>query len=210
MNPASTTGALRRVIRRPEGAGAAVERCDLCGVPMPERHRHVLDEHSGELLCTCQACKLLFEREAAGRGHYRLIPDKRTRLPEIAPGDLGIPVSLAFVLRHADGAVVAHYPNPLGETRWEVDTEVWQAACERVPPLRDLLPAVQALLVHTGRGRREHWIVPVDDCYRLVALIRREWTGLSGGPTVWPAVDEFFAGLAGRGGNRPAEGSDHG
>jgi len=28
-----------------------------------------------------------------------------------------------------------------------------------------------------------------------VALIRREWRGLSGGSTVWPAVEGFFAGL---------------
>jgi hypothetical protein len=37
--------------------------------------------------------------------------------------------------------------------------------------------------------------VPIDDCYRLVALIRQEWRGLSGGTTVWPAVDRFFTEL---------------
>ena len=24
-----------------------------------------------------------------------------------------------------------------------------------------------------------HWIVPVDDCYRMIALVRREWRGSS-------------------------------
>jgi hypothetical protein len=58
-----------------------------------------------------------------------------------------------------------------------------------------MAPAVQALLVDTARGADEHWLVPIDDCYRLVALIRREWRGLSGGSTVGPAVEAFFAGL---------------
>jgi hypothetical protein len=54
---------------------------------------------------------------------------------------------------------------------------------------------VEALLINTARGAREHWIVPIDSCYRLVAVVRREWSGLSGGGTVWPAVEAFFAAL---------------
>jgi hypothetical protein len=51
------------------------------------------------------------------------------------------------------------------------------------------------LLVNTTRDADEHWIVPIDDCYRLVAVIRREWRGLSGGSRVWPAIDGFFQAL---------------
>jgi hypothetical protein len=54
---------------------------------------------------------------------------------------------------------------------------------------------VEALLVNTARGAAECWIVPIDDCYRLVALLRREWRGLSGGSRVWEEVRTFFAGL---------------
>jgi hypothetical protein len=54
---------------------------------------------------------------------------------------------------------------------------------------------VQALLINTTRGAQEHWIVPIDDCFRLVTVIRGEWTGLSGSDRVWPAIDRFFAGL---------------
>jgi hypothetical protein len=61
--------------------------------------------------------------------------------------------------------------------------------------LRTIEPDVEALLVDRHKGAREHWIVPIDDCYRLVALIRAEWTGLSGGDRVWPAIDRFFEGL---------------
>jgi hypothetical protein len=188
-------GALGRAIRRRTAAADTVERCDLCAVAVPERHRHVLDLHRGELECVCQGCALLFEREAAGRGHYRLVPRDRVRLPEFAPSELGVPVGLAFFVVGDDGAVVAHYPSPIGATQWDVDAENWRAAQERCPALRGLEPGVQALLVNTARGAREHWIVPVDDCYRLVAVIRREWTGLSGGDRVWPAIDGFFVGL---------------
>lgn len=193
--------ALGRIIRRPAPARTA-ERCDLCGVDLPLRHRHLLDERSDDLLCACQACTLLFEREAAGRGHYRLIPDRRLRLPEFSREDLtalGVPVGLAFFVRQTDGTVMAHYPSPAGATRWEVDMAAWEGIERRFPPLRDLEAGVRALLVNTARGGREHWLVPIDDCYRLVAIIGREWRGLSGGGSVWPAIEKFFADLpAGR------------
>jgi uncharacterized protein DUF5947 len=191
------TGALGRVIHRPR-ALEGPERCDLCAVEVPRHHKHVLDERKGELLCACQACGLLFERDEAARGSYRLVPDERVRLPELPFGDLGVPVGLAFFVRQPDGAVLAQYPSPAGATRWEVEARAWEAVERRCPPLRDLRPGVQALLVNTARGRREHWLVPIDECYRLVALIRREWRGLSGGSQVWPAIDAFFAELAGK------------
>jgi hypothetical protein len=160
-----------------------------------EEHRHMLDEQNGDLLCACRACAVLFQREAAGRGHYRVIPDRRVQLTPFPTKDLGVPVGLAFFVKQQDGAVVAHYPSPMGVTKWEVDTEVWQSLCLRFPDLRDLATAVEAVLVNTARGACEHWVVPVDDCYRLVAVIRREWRGLSGGSEVWPAIERFFTDL---------------
>jgi hypothetical protein len=192
-----TTGALARAVRRGAAAAPArqAERCDLCAGRMGERHRHLLDEERGELLCTCPACTVLFGRDAAGGGHYRLVPESRRRLPALSPRELGVPVGLAFFVRDADGAVTAHYPSPAGATRWDVEPSTWQAMVRRCPDLADLAPGIQALLLNTARGRAEHWLVPIDDCYRLVAVIRREWRGLSGGSTVWPAVDRFFAEL---------------
>ena len=63
------------------------------------------------------------------------------------------------------------------------------------PPLASLAPEVEALLVNTVRDAQERWIVPVEDCFRLIALVGREWTGLSGGSRVWPQIEAFFAGL---------------
>jgi Family of unknown function (DUF5947) len=155
----------------------------------------MLDEQRGELLCACRACTLLFQRDAAGRAHYRLIPERRTRLPAFSPHELGVPVGLVFFVPDGGGSATAHYPSPMGATSWHVEPEQWQALRQRCPPIRDLTPGVQALLVNTARGAREHWIVPLDDCYRLVALIRQAWTGLSGGAHVWPAIERFFTEL---------------
>lgn len=63
------------------------------------------------------------------------------------------------------------------------------------PQLRTLAADVQALLVNTARGEQHHWLVPIDDCFRLVALVRQEWKGLSGGSRVWPQVEQFVAEL---------------
>jgi hypothetical protein len=156
----------------------------------------MLDEQTDELLCACRACTVLFQREAAGRGHYRLVPDRRLRLPPVSIAGLGVPVGLAFFTIATDAAVTAHYPSALGATTWEVSTDNWNAVLRDCPPLQDMAPAVEAFLVNTARDAQEYWLVPVDDCYRLVAVIRREWRGLSGGSTVWPAIDCFFAELA--------------
>jgi hypothetical protein len=32
----------------------------------------------------------------------------------------------------------------------------------------------------------------LPDCYRLVASVRRQWRGFSGGERVWQDVEDFF------------------
>ena len=77
------TDALARVIRRARRRGPVGERCDFCGVELPEEHRHLLDTDRREISCVCQACSLLFNRAAASDGHYRLVPRRRIRLPDM-------------------------------------------------------------------------------------------------------------------------------
>lgn len=189
--------ALSRIVRAPVRRRAD-EHCDLCAVPVDPTHRHLLDTGEGEVLCACQACWLLFDRDQASQGRYRQIPRRRMRLPELAVDKLGVPVGLAFVVARADGTVLAHYPSPAGPTRWEVDREDWLEVLAGCPRLRDLATDVEAVLVNTARGHDERWLVPVDDCFRLTAIIRGEWKGLSGGDTVWPRIDQFFEELTER------------
>ena len=187
--------ALGRVIRRARERGPVGERCDLCGVEVPEQHRHLLDTDRREISCVCQACSLLFNREAASDGHYRLVPRRRVRLPAVPTAGLGVPVGLAFFVPRPGGTVDAHYPSPAGPTRWDVDPAAWSDVLTCCPQLADMTLDVEALLVNTTRGRDEHWLTPIDDCFALVALVRREWQGLSGGTRVWEEIDQFFAAL---------------
>ncbi len=43
--------------------------------------------------------------------------------------------------------------------------------------------------------RAEYYLLPIDECYKLVGLIRMHWKGLSGGTEVWRELGEFFASL---------------
>jgi hypothetical protein len=105
---------------------------------------------------------------------------------------LGVPVGLAFLVIGADGRVLARYPSPAGVTQWEVPPQAWRQARKACSDLDRLAPEVEALLACTARGRSDAWLVPVDDCYRLTAVIRRHWRGLSGGDRVWPEIERFF------------------
>jgi Family of unknown function (DUF5947) len=178
----------------------ALERCDLCGEPIPAEHRHLLDVSSRELLCACQACRLLFERPAAGGGgaHYRLVPDRRIRLDDFAMDEavwarLRIPVEMAFFFHSSQAArVQAYYPGPMGATESLLELGAWEELERGNPLLGTLEPDVEALLVNRSRGARQYFVVPIEDCYRLAGLIRMRWRGLSGGEAVWKEIEAFF------------------
>jgi hypothetical protein len=183
---------------------ARLERCELCGEPIPASHRHLLDLSSRELLCACRACTVLFDRREAGVGHYRLVGERRLRLEgfvldEAAWAALAIPVELAFFFRdEAAGRVQAFYPSPAGATESLLDLVAWERLERANPVLATLEPDVEALLVQRARGARRYFVVPIDDAFRLVGVIRTHWRGLSGGREVWERVDAFFAALAER------------
>jgi uncharacterized protein DUF5947 len=181
-----------------------LERCDLCGEPIPAQHRHLLDVSTRELMCACQACRLLFERPAAGGGgvHYRLVPDRRLRLDDFVMDDaawarLRIPVDMAFFFHSTEAErVQAFYPGPMGATESLLELEAWEELERDNPVLETLEPDVEALLVNRARGARQYFVVPIDDCYRLAGLIRTRWRGLSGGEEVWKEIDGFFKEVA--------------
>jgi Family of unknown function (DUF5947) len=195
---------LAQLARRPVAEPAQEERCDLCGEPIPADHRHLLDLEKRDLLCACRGCSLLFDRAAAGGGHFRLVPDRRLRLDDFVLDDalwdrLRIPVDMAFFFYSSTAErTLAYYPSPMGPTESLLELDAWEAVRETNPVLADMEPDVEALLVNRARGAREHWLVPLDECYALVAVIRTTWKGLTGGREVWDAVDRFFDGLEGR------------
>ncbi|GAA2722265.1 MULTISPECIES: DUF5947 family protein [Streptomyces] len=194
----STAVRLRALARRPPPA-APPQRCDLCAGLLPAGHRHLLDAADGTaLVCACGACALLFGHQAAGR--YRLVPRRRIRLAghridDLLWAALGVPVHLAFfVPEEGDGAATASYPGPLGAPCAAVDAELWRELAAGLPEQARPAAGVEALLVDRQAG--EHWIVPVDDCRRLVAVLRAHWKGLSGGPAARARITDFFRELA--------------
>jgi hypothetical protein len=180
---------------------AALERCELCGAPVAPSHRHLLDLSRRELMCSCQACSVLFASPAASAGHYRLVPDRRLRIEDLELSDLAweelrLPVEMAFFFHStAAGRVQAFYPSPMGPTESLLGLEAWAALEAANPVLRTLAPDVEALLVNRVRGARGHWLVPIDECYALVGLIRTCWRGFTGGAEVWEAIGTFFEAL---------------
>jgi hypothetical protein len=177
------------------------ERCELCSAPLPAEHRHLVDLESRQLLCACRACSLLFDRRAAGGGHYRLVPDRRLRVDDFALDELTweqlrIPVDMAFFFySSAAGRVMAFYPSPMGATESRLELTAWEKVSLANPLLETMEADVEALLVNRAQDQRGHWLVPIDDCYRLVAVIRTRWRGFSGGKEVWLEIGRFFEDL---------------
>lgn len=196
---------LREVARRTAvRQQATVERCELCGEEIGAEHRHLLDLSDRELRCVCRACKVLFDTGAAGGGHLRLVPDRRLLLADFELDDvtweeLRIPVEIAFFFHHSKaGTIKAYYPSPAGPTESLLELAAWGELERANPVLGELEPDVEALLVSRARGTRRCFLVPIEDCYALVGLIRTRWRGLTGGREVWEEIESFFEQLAAR------------
>ena len=200
----STFSALRQFAREESesatkaSAEAAQEYCDLCGEPIPSEHRHLLEVSTREIMCVCRPCSILFDSEAASEGRYRLVPDRHLFLEDFEMSDvqwesLRIPVDMAFFFYSTPaGRVAAFYPSPMGPTESLLKLSAWEELESYNPVLEGMQRDVEALLVNRIRGAREHFLVPIDECYSLVGLIRMHWRGLSGGREVWEKFDRFF------------------
>lgn len=195
VTPQSVPGtALRRFVApRP-----AVERCELCDAAVGPHHPHLVEPKTRRLLCACDACAFLFEHDT--RGRYRRVPRDASRvehgLSEAAWQALQIPVGLSFFfLSSLLRTVIGIYPGPAGPMESTVEAAAWSDACRESPCLADLKPDTEALLVNRMREARDHFVVPIDRCYRLVGLFRSHWEGFSGGETLWREVEKFFDAL---------------
>lgn len=177
---------------------ATKERCDLCGELIEPEHAHLLEVSTREILCACRPCSILFDKRAASEGRYRLVPDRRLFLEDFEMSDaqwesLRVPVEMAFFFYSTPAQrVVAYYPSPMGPTESLLELETWDELEESNPVLKEMERDVEALLVNRVREAREHYLVPMDECYGLVGLIRTNWRGLSGGREVWEEIARFF------------------
>ncbi len=191
-------GALRSISRR----GVVREYCELCHTILGSEHQHLLQRSDRQILCACEACVVLFSHRTHERAFLRIPCDAR-RLSGFAITDadwaaLRLPIDLAFFATNSsEGRVIAYYPSPAGPTESHLDLGAWSDLVVKNPMLGCIQPDVEALLVNRTRGRRDYFIAPIDQCYKLTGLIRRKWRGLSGGDEAWRAVAAFFEALAG-------------
>ena len=103
-----------------------------------------------------------------------------------------IPINVAFFFSSEPGRVTALYPSPAGATESLLTLEAWEELAAENPVLHELEPDVEALLVNRLETTRDYYRAPIDECYRLVGLIRANWRGLSGGQAVWRELAQFF------------------
>jgi hypothetical protein len=159
------------------------------------------------LICACQACAILFSSKTSAK--YRRVPWRVLYLPNFQLTDaqwesLLIPINMAFFFHSSTaGKVIALYPSPAGATESLLDLESWDLIVQSNPVLREMEPDTEALLVNRVRGVGESYLLPIDECYKLVGLIRTHWHGLSGGTQMWDEIGKFFVELKAKSASLP-------
>jgi hypothetical protein len=173
------------------------ERCDLCNTALPEDHRHMLHLVDRRIVCTCEACWALH----SGDAEYRPTGKRTLWLDGLQCSDevwatFQIPIGLAFFMRSTvTDSVVAFYPSPAGATESELALEAWETFVAANPVLEQLEADAEALIVNRISEPAQYAIVPIDQCYALVGLIKSRWEGISGGSAIEDAVPRFFAAI---------------
>jgi Family of unknown function (DUF5947) len=197
---AEVIAGLRRLSRPaaapPTSAGTA-ESCDLCGKPLDHDHRHLLHLVDRTILCACESCVALRVGDAELRPTgTRTVWLDDFDLPDEIWASFDIPIGLAFLLdSSASGGIVALYPSPAGATESAISPGSWSRLRAANPVLMTLEPDAEALIVNRIAAPAQFAIAPIDECYRLVGMIKAGWDGISGGAGPERAIEVFFGEL---------------
>lgn len=187
----------------------AVGRCEMCSRELPAEHEHLVEPVNRKLICACDACAILFDGQSGTK--YKRVPRRVLFLRDFQLTDaqwdgLMVPIEMAFFYKSTpQGKVIALYPSPAGPTESLLSLDTWTDIVGMNPILNEMEADVSALLVNrVGHARgawpAEYYLVPIDECYKLVGLIRTHWRGLSGGSEVWREIGGFFVALKKRAG----------
>lgn len=180
-----------------------LERCELCSLELGADHPHLIELAQRRLICTCEACAILF----SGQGvKFKRVPRRVASLSNFTLSDaewdgLMVPINMAFFFKNSlENRVIAMYPSPAGAMESLLALESWNDIMDRNPVMKAMESDVEALLVNRlgysrGHSAPEYYLLPIDECYRLVGLIRMHWKGLSGGTEVWQELGQFFSSL---------------
>jgi hypothetical protein len=197
---AGAVAGLRRFRQTPASAPRSAistrtgERCDLCGTELPSDHRHLLQLEERRIDCACEACFAM----RSGDPEYRPTGTRVVWLDDFQMSDelwasFQIPIGLAFLMRSSGvDRVAALYPSPAGATECELYLESWNQLCADNPVLDGLETDGEALIVNRLADPAQYAIAPIDDCYRLVGIVKTRWEGISGGIGLERAIAGFF------------------
>ena len=191
---------LRQFTRRSRPA----EQCEMCSLELAADHFHLLEIAHRRLICVCGACAILFSSHSSTK--YKRVPQRICLLGGFSMTaaqweSLLIPINMAFFCRSSvENRVIAMYPSPAGATESLLPMDAWRDLELQNPQLAGMESDVEALLVNrVGEARAvrpsEYYVLPIDECYKLVGLIRTYWRGFSGGTEVWQEIAKFFAHL---------------
>ena len=192
--PSTLVAGLGRLARPEPVEEAESEKCEICGQGVSEDHRHLLELGERRILCSCEPCIAM----RSGLENYCPVGTRFVWLDDVDfPAELWaafqLPIGLAFFFRSTGiDAVVALYPSPAGATESELHLESWNKLVELNPILENLEADSEALVVNRMGDEPQHAIVPIDECYRLVGLIKSTWEGISGGSAIENSVPKFF------------------
>jgi uncharacterized protein DUF5947 len=179
----------------PSPSTSPSETCDFCHALLAETHQHLMECATRNLECVCDTCAILFSGQAQ---KYRRVPRRSQYLPKFHMTDeqwaaLMIPIGIAFLFRRdASGRIAAFYPSPAGPVESLLTLEAWEDIARDNPEVRSMETDVEGLLIYRVGSAREHYIVPIDECFKLVGIIRLKWKGFSGGMIVWQEIGKFL------------------
>jgi hypothetical protein len=200
-----------RLLRRFASRKRTVETCELCSRIIAVEHQHLIEPPTRHLLCVCDGCAILFS--GVTNPKLRRVPRDVRLLTRFFITDaqwesLRIPIEMAFFFHSSHtNRIVALYPSPAGPTESLLSLDSWKEIARDNPALSLMTPDVEALVVNRiGTPRSgvtdgttpetlrepEYFLLPIDECFHLVGLIRMHWKGFSGGTDVWREIDAFF------------------
>ncbi|OLZ11328.1 DUF5947 family protein [Sulfobacillus thermosulfidooxidans] len=173
--------------------------CEVCNRLIPQTgHRHLLRLQTGQVVCACQHCALLFD--APGQSQYQSIPTRiislgRAMLDMEFWDRISSPVHLVGIVKRRGGQAEIFYPSPAGAVSGGPISREFLTL-----PLQEALDTmsdeVEVLLFADLSGMTEGFLIPLDRFYELIGLLRLNWQGLSGGNDVSRRIRQFFDQLA--------------
>jgi hypothetical protein len=174
-------------------------RCERCRALWKSPHRHLLDLNGFQLLCACASCTAACLEDA--RGSCRVVPAWVRKVLGWSPersrwSELELP-GIAFFLRasRVDGWL-AIYPSAIGALDGHLSVADLTSLLGNSVVLARVALDVEALLIDARSAEQtSSYIVPIDVCFDLSALVRQIWPGIDGGEAARRELDRFFAAL---------------